>query len=71
MRTLRPGQQCHITVERMGSDWWLIVRVAGSSYRSSVSREDLKRLAFYVLDQIGYGAPDPERDAALRRKADG
>lgn len=71
MRTLRPGQQCHIVVERMGSDWWLVVRVAGSSYRSCVSREELKKLGLYVLEQIGSGAPEPERAAAIARESDG
>lgn len=71
MRTLRPGQQCNITVEHMGPDWWLIVRCAGNSYRSCVTRDDLKKLGLYVLEQIGYGAPDPERVAAIARESDG
>ena len=41
----------------MGSDYWLIVRVAGTSYRSCVEREELKKLGLYVLEQIGYGEP--------------
>jgi hypothetical protein len=49
----------------MGSDWWLVVRVAGSSYRSCVTRDGLKKLGLYVLEQIGYGMPDPERAAEL------
>lgn len=68
MRTLRPGQSCNITVERMGSDWWLIVRMAGTSYRSCVTRDELKKLGLYVLGEIGYGAPDPDRVAELRKE---
>lgn len=55
----------------MGPDWWLIVRCAGNSYRSCVTRDDLKKLGLYVLEQIGYGAPDPERVAAIARESDG
>lgn len=48
MRTLRPGQQIRQFLDRDGDCYILTVIVAGSSYRSTVTRKDVENLVAYL-----------------------
>lgn len=52
MRTLRPGQQVKVFVEREGDYWWLLIRVAGAVYRQAVARADLEALELYLHTEL-------------------
>lgn len=53
MRTLRPGQQIKLFLHRDGGPYVLTVIVAGSSYRSTVTRKDVEELIRYLTVNIG------------------